>query len=114
MAIAFLVPLASLPLAAIMLGERITALVLWAGPAGAVILFWPQLAMPETDPAVMAGIATGPAYVPVLAFLRIHIKTMTTTETPAAIAFWFSPAGAGLIILAALMAVRGSGRGGAA
>lgn len=90
-ALTFLAPVLSLPLAACMLKERLTPPVVVAvllGFSGVLAFLWDAFASP--GPEALIGVATGLAFAVITAFLRIHVKTMTRTETPAAIAFWFS------------------------
>lgn len=91
-AISFLVPLASLPLAAIILGERITR-VLWIsvllGLIGVIIMLLPDLTAPELSNEVLIGVAGGLGFVLSMSFLRVFIKSMTETETASSIAFYF-------------------------
>jgi len=102
-AISFLVPLASLPLAAIMLGERITR-VLWIsvllGLIGVIIMLLPNLTAPEISNEVLIGVAGGLGFVLSMSFLRVFIKSMTETETASSIAFYFGVTCAAISVLA--------------
>jgi drug/metabolite transporter (DMT)-like permease len=90
-ALAYLEPVLVLPLAAILLKERISkpiyiAIVL--GFAGVILLLWESLAALE-DNAII-GVCAGLAYAFTMAFVRVHTKTMTLTESASAIAFYFA------------------------
>lgn len=91
-ALSFLVPLASLPLAALLLGEGVTRL-LWVsagvGFAGVLILLLPDLTAADFNSGVLLGVAGGLGFVLSMSFLRVYIKSMTATETASSIAFYF-------------------------
>lgn len=90
-ALAFLAPVLTLPMAALMLGERLSSLVIGAaalGFGGVIAMLWSTLEAPGQG--ALIGIAAGLAYAGTMAFVRVHIKAMTATEQPATIAFWFA------------------------
>ena len=90
-AIAYLAPVLTLPVAAILLGERISGRVMVAvavGFAGVIALLWDALALPGEGGLI--GIAAGLAYALTMAFVRVHTKRMTVTESSATIAFYFA------------------------
>ncbi|MEP4199016.1 MAG: DMT family transporter [Aliishimia sp.] len=102
-AISFLVPLASLPLAAMILGERITRLLLVSvlvGLAGIFIMLLPDLTAPELSTNVLIGMAGGLGFVVSMSFLRVFIKSMTETESASSIAFYFGVTCAAIAALA--------------
>ncbi|WP_386628791.1 DMT family transporter [Sulfitobacter geojensis] len=90
-AIAYLAPVLVLPLAGVMLKEKLSPTVFLAvvvGFAGVVLLLWDALEMPG-DGAVI-GVIAGLAYAFTMAFVRVHTKTMTLTESASTIAFYFA------------------------
>ncbi|GHA55829.1 permease [Amylibacter ulvae] len=90
-ALAYMAPIMTLPLAAIMVGERISKIVIFAtaiGFGGVVAMLWDALSF-GTDGAII-GIAAGLGFAVTMAFVRVHIKTMTATEHPATIALSFA------------------------
>ena len=90
-ALAYLAPVLTLPLAALMLGERPGARVLIAvglGFAGVMLILWQSLQLPGRT--ALWGIAAGLGYALTMAFVRVHIKAMTRTESTASITFWFA------------------------
>ncbi len=103
-ALAYLVPILSLPAAALLLGERLTPPVILGtalGFAGVIMMLAETLTAPDFATTALIGFGAGIGYALTMTFLRIHIKRMTETETPAAIAFWFALV-SGLIGLATL------------
>lgn len=90
-ALAYLAPLLTLPLARRMLGEVLSRR-LWiatgVGFAGVLCLLAADLAQPDT--LAMIGIVAGVAYALTMAFVRVHVKGMTATESAGAIAFYFA------------------------
>nr|WP_319247676.1 DMT family transporter [uncultured Celeribacter sp.] len=90
-ALGFLAPVMVLPLAARLLKEALSPVVFAAiglGFAGAVLMLWDAFALPG-DRAFI-GVLAGLAYAGTMAFVRVHTKTMTRTETSSAIAFYFA------------------------
>lgn len=90
-ALAYLAPTLSLPVAAIVLRERLTPLIIFAtalGFAGTLMMLWAALSLPGS--AAWVGVAAGLGYAVTMSFVRIHIKTMTKTEKPATISFYFA------------------------
>ena len=101
-ALAFLAPVLTLPMAALMLKERLAPVVITAsalGFGGVIAMLWSALEAPGQG--ALIGIAAGLAYALTMAFVRVHIKAMTATESPATIVFWFAVicAGVGLATL---------------
>lgn len=101
-ALAYLAPVLTLPLAAWLLGERLTLTLLAAvalGFGGVLALLWEALTLPGRGAAI--GVAAGLAYALTMAFVRVHTKTMTQTESASTIAFYFAviAALAGLLTL---------------
>ena len=92
-ALNYLAPLLSLPIAAALLGERIHRGIIGAvllGLAGVLLMLAPKLAGPELDRGGIIGIAAGLGSAGCMAFVRVHVKTMTRTESTGAIAFYFA------------------------
>jgi drug/metabolite transporter (DMT)-like permease len=90
-ALAYLAPVLTLPLAALLIGERLTGRVMLAtalGFGGVVAMLWQALSLPGSGAVV--GVAAGLGYAVTVAFVRIHIKAMTGTERASTIAFWFA------------------------
>ena len=90
-ALAYLAPILVLPLAAIMLKEQLTPAVFVAislGFAGVVLLLWEAFELPGDG--ALIGVAAGVAYALTMAFVRVHTKTMTQTESSSCIAFYFA------------------------
>jgi len=90
-ALAYLAPILVLPLAAVMLNERLTTAIFIAislGFAGVVLLLWDAFEMPGEG--ALIGVAAGLAYAVTMAFVRVHTKTMTLTESSSTIAFYFA------------------------
>ncbi len=101
-ALAYLAPVLTLPLAALLLGERIGRAVVGAaalGFGGVIAMLWAALEAPGQG--ALIGVAAGLGYALTMAFVRVHIKTMTASESPATIAFWFAVVSA-LVGLASL------------
>ena len=91
-ALNYLAPLLSLPIAAAVLGERIHRGIIGAcllGLAGVLLMLAPKLAGPSLDRDGLIGIAAGLGSAGCMAFVRVHVKTMTRTESAGAIAFYF-------------------------
>lgn len=100
--LAYLAPILTLPFAALMLGERLkpgTILPVLLGLAGTGFILGAALRMPGDG--ALIGVAAALGYALTMAFVRVHIKAMTSTETSAAIAFYFALtcAGVGLLTL---------------
>lgn len=90
-ALAYLAPILVLPLAAIMLNEKLTKAILGAitlGFAGVVLLLWDAFELPGDG--ALIGVSAGLAYAFTMAFVRVHTKTMTLTESASTIAFYFA------------------------
>lgn len=101
-AIAYLAPVLTLPLAAMLLHERMQPRVLIAvgvGFAGVIALLWDALRLPGDG--ALIGIAAGLCYALTMAFVRVHTKRMTATESASTIAFYFALV-AGVVGLATL------------
>ncbi|WP_328593367.1 DMT family transporter [Tritonibacter aquimaris] len=90
-AIAYLAPIFTLPLAAFFLKERLTVSVIFAvglGFGGVMFLLWDTLELPGEGAIIGIGAALG--YALTMAFVRVHTKTMTHSESSTAIAFYFA------------------------
>ncbi|MEP4961063.1 MAG: DMT family transporter [Roseobacter sp.] len=101
-ALAYLTPILVLPLAAILLNERITPALLFAmalGFSGVVLLLWETFEVPGNG--ALIGVAAGLTYALTMAFVRVHTKTMTLTESSSTIAFYFAliASGVGLMTI---------------
>lgn len=90
-ALGYLAPVLTLPLAAIMLGERLTIPIISAtllGFTGVIALLWSSL---ETfGQSAMIGILAGLGFATLMAVLRVYVKAMTKTEHVGAITFYVS------------------------
>ncbi|OSP56868.1 DMT family transporter [Pseudoruegeria sp. SK021] len=90
-ALAYLAPLLSLPLAAVLGGEHVSRPVILAtaaGFAGVMVMLWNLFSLPGNG--ALIGIAAGLTYAVTMAFVRVHIKAMTRTESAATVAFYFA------------------------
>lgn len=90
-ALAYLAPVLSLPLAALMLGEKLTRTIVLAvglGFAGVIALLWDALGL--AGDGTLIGIGAGLAYALTMGFVRVHTKRMTVTESSTTIAFYFA------------------------
>jgi drug/metabolite transporter (DMT)-like permease len=90
-ALAYLAPVLSLPMAAFLLREKLSAPIIAAvalGFAGVIALLWEALDMPGEG--ALIGVAAGLAYAFTMAFVRVHTKRMTVTESSSTIAFYFA------------------------
>jgi drug/metabolite transporter (DMT)-like permease len=90
-ALAYLAPVLVLPLAAVMLHETLRKSVLIAvglGFFGVVCLLWEAFELPSQG--ALIGVLAGLAYAFTMAFVRVHTKTMMTTESASCIAFYFA------------------------
>ncbi|MDV7142828.1 DMT family transporter [Tropicimonas sp. TH_r6] len=93
-ALAYLTPVVTLPLAALLAGERMTPRVVLAtltGFAGVLFMAGGALALPGHG--AMIGVAAGLGFALTMAFVRVHIRSMTRTERPSTIAFYFALTG---------------------
>lgn len=92
-ALAFLGPLISLPVAALLLKEQITSRIIFAaivGFCGVLAMLASSLVHPSGDPDHLLGIAAGLAFALTMGFVRVQIRNLTRTESASTIAFWFS------------------------
>lgn len=90
-AIAYLASVLVLPMAAVLLKEKLSSAVfiaIFIGFTGVILLLWDALEMPG-DSAVI-GVVAGLAYALTMAFVWVHTKTMTLTESASTIAFYFA------------------------
>jgi len=93
-ALGYLAPILVLPLAAVLLKEKLTAGILVAvllGFAGVMFLLWDAFALPGEDAWI--GVVAGLIFAFTMAFVRVHTKAMTQSETTASIAFYFALVG---------------------
>ncbi|MEJ7138357.1 DMT family transporter [Amphibiibacter pelophylacis] len=103
-ALSFLVPIASLPLAAYFLGERITLKItisVVVGFVGVIIMLLPDLSSENINYHTLLGVGGGFGFVLMMSFLRVFIKNMVETETVTSIPFYFGVTGAALALLSA-------------
>lgn len=101
-AFAYLAPVLTLPLAALVLKEplaRRLVICVAIGFLGVLILLWDALQAPEGG--MWIGVAAALGYAVTMAFVRVHIKKMTNSESASAIAFFFAlvSASVGLLTL---------------
>lgn len=90
-AIAYLAPVLTLPLAALLLKERLSGrlfVCVAIGFLGVLILLWDALEAPEDG--MWIGVSAALGYAVTMAFVRVHIKKMTNSESASAIAFFFA------------------------
>lgn len=93
-ALAYLTPVFSLALAAIILKERLTLHAIGAvalGFAGVLMMVAAALRMPGEG--ALIGVVAGLGFASTSAFVRVHVKAMTATERPSTIAFYFAVTG---------------------
>ncbi|NDR56461.1 DMT family transporter [Aliiruegeria sabulilitoris] len=93
-ALAYLAPVLTLPMAALLAGERISGKIVLAtqtGLAGVLLMLGEPLTLPGTDR--MIGVAAGLGFALTMAFVRVHVRSMTRTERPTTIAFYFALTG---------------------
>lgn len=103
-ALAYLAPLFTLPLAAWLLDERMTPLIIGAailGLGGVGLMLWAELEDPAFSQDGLIGIAAGLGFAILWALVRIHIKRMSTFESAASISLSFAVTSAvmGLVTL---------------
>lgn len=94
-ALAYLAPILTLPVAAMALGEKISRAAIIAsavGFAGVIAMLFAAFEAPGEG--ALIGTLAGLGYAATMAWVRVHIKAMTATETAGAIAFWFAVTGA--------------------
>ncbi|QCG90631.1 DMT family transporter [Azospirillum sp. TSH100] len=92
-ALGFLAPLLSVPAAMLFLRERPGAVAIGAalvGFAGVVLMLVPAFEGPTLDHNTIIGVAAGLAMAVATAAGRVEIKTLTATEAPGTIAFYFA------------------------
>lgn len=90
-ALAYLAPVLVLSLAAVLLNERLSPAIFIAvalGFAGVILLLWEGLELPGEG--ALIGVGAGLAYAVTMAFVRVHTKTMTRSESASCIAFYFA------------------------
>ena len=91
-AIQFTTPVILVVLAAFMLGERIRAIRIGAvtmGLIGVTIIIWPRLTF-EGDASALIGVGMILTSAALAALAQIFVKSMSGTETTAAIVFYFT------------------------
>ncbi|CAO3409300.1 DMT family transporter [Azospirillum largimobile] len=92
-ALGFLAPLLAVPAAMLFLRERPGAVAIGAaltGFAGVVLMLAPAFDGPKLDHDTIIGVAAGLAMAVATAAGRVEIKTLTATEAPGTIAFYFA------------------------
>lgn len=92
-ALGFLAPLLAVPAAMLFLRERPGAVAIGAalvGFAGVVLMLVPAFEGPTPDHGTLIGVAAGLAMAFATAAGRVQIKTLTATEAPGTIAFYFA------------------------
>ncbi|MFV0292280.1 MAG: DMT family transporter [Paracoccus sp. (in: a-proteobacteria)] len=90
-ALGFLGPVLVLPAAALFLHEAIPLRLIMAvaiGFAGVIAMLWEGLTMPGEG--TMIGVAAGLGFAGLTALYRVYVKTMTRTESPTTISFYFA------------------------
>ncbi|MBK1840691.1 DMT family transporter [Azospirillum sp. YIM B02556] len=92
-ALGFLAPLLAVPAAVLVLRERPGAVAIGAalaGFVGVVLMLAPAFEGPTLDRDTIFGVASGLAMAVATAAGRVQIKTLTATEAPGTIAFYFA------------------------
>jgi drug/metabolite transporter (DMT)-like permease len=92
-ALSFLAPLIVVPMAIAILGERPGWFVGGAtclGFLGVALMLWPAMSGPELAVGTLIGVGAGLACAATTALAKTQIKRLTSTEAPAAIAFYFA------------------------
>ena len=92
-ALSYLAPLITMPLAVVFLGERMGPILILAGLTGVLgmgLMLWSELHSPSLSEGGLIGIAAGLGFAVTWAFVRIHVKRMTSNESSASIAFSFA------------------------
>jgi len=92
-ALGFLAPLFAVPAAMLFLRERPGAVAIGAaltGFAGVVLMLAPAFEGPTLDRNTIIGVAAGLSMAVATAAGRVEIKTLTATEAPGTIAFYFA------------------------
>lgn len=92
-ALGFLAPLLAVPAAMLFLRERPGPVAIGAaltGFAGVVLMLAPAFEGPTLDHDTIIGVAAGLAMAVATAAGRVEIKTLTATEAPGTIAFYFA------------------------
>ena len=92
-ALGFLAPLLAVPAAMLFLRERPGPVAIGAalaGFAGVVLMLAPAFDGPRLDHDTIIGVAAGLAMAVATAAGRVQIKTLTATEAPGTIAFYFA------------------------
>ena len=93
-ALGYLAPILVLPLAAVLLKEKLTAIIFGAvflGICVVIFLLWDAFTLPSEG--ALIGVAAGLVFAFTMAFVRVHTKTMTLTESSASIAFYLALVG---------------------
>lgn len=91
--ISYLAPVLSVPLAVIMLGERLsvrTVMSVALGFAGMIAMLYTSVARPDWGWAELSGMLAGIFSAGVVAWVRVHIRAMTATESVISIALSFA------------------------
>ena len=92
-ALSFLAPLLSVPVAAMILRERPGLMVTGAailGFGGILLMLAPAFDGPSWDTGTIIGIAAGLATAGTSVISKVQVKTLTMTEPPGTIAFYFA------------------------
>ena len=91
--LSYLAPVLSVPVAVILLGERLskrTVLSVATGFAGMIAMLYTATATPGWGWGEVSGMAAGIASAGIMAFIRVQIRAMTATETTLSIALSFA------------------------
>lgn len=92
-ALGYLAPLISLPLAAWLLGERMTRWLVVAamlGLLGIGLMLWAELERPDFSRGSLIGMGAGLGFALTWAMVRIHVKRMSSHESAASISLSFA------------------------
>jgi drug/metabolite transporter (DMT)-like permease len=92
-ALIFLTPVLSVVAGVLVLKERprvLTVVAVLTGFGGTALVMWPAMDGPSLDVVVATGVVAGVVSALFAALVRVHIRDLTATEHPAAIAFYFA------------------------
>ncbi|WP_371155769.1 DMT family transporter [Jannaschia sp. 2305UL9-9] len=91
--ISYLAPVLSVPMAVILLGERLSVRAVFSvalGFAGMLAMLYTSVARPDWGWSEISGMLAGLVSAGIMAWVRVHIRAMTATETVISIALSFA------------------------
>ncbi|MCK0168620.1 DMT family transporter [Jannaschia sp. S6380] len=104
--LSYLAPVLSVPLAVILLGERLSVRAVISvalGFVGMLAMLYTSIARPDWGWSELSGMIAGIASAGIMAWVRVHIRAMTATETTISIALSFAVVATVIGALATLM-----------